>query len=116
VMLDMQKEKKWRPPVIATVSTRNEGITELWSALLEHRIYMEKSGQLTEMRHLRVGRELTEQVEYLVKKEIWDQVKDRIALDDLIERITNREQDPYSAAFNLLRKISFINGSGREGA
>jgi LAO/AO transport system kinase len=116
VMLDMQKEKKWRPPVIATVSTRNEGITELWSALLEHRIYMENSGQLTEMRHLRVGRELTEQVEYLVKKEIWDQVKDRIALDDLIERITNREQDPYSAAFNLLRKISFINGSGREGA
>lgn len=116
VMLDMQKEKKWRPPVIATVSTRNEGITELWSALLEHRSYMEKSGQLTEMRHLRVGRELTEQVEYLVKKEIWDQVKDRIALDDLIERITNREQDPYSAAFNLLRKISFINGSGREGA
>jgi LAO/AO transport system kinase len=116
VMLDMQKEKKWRPPVIATVSTRNEGITELWSALLEHRSYMEKSGQLMEMRHLRVGRELTEQVEYLVKKEIWDQVKDRIALDDLIERITNREQDPYSAAFNLLRKISFINGSGREGA
>ncbi len=112
VMLDMQGDKKWRPPVLATVSTRNEGIADMWSSLLKHRNYMEESGNLEEIRRQRIGRELAEQLEYLVKKEIWEQVKEKIKLDDLIEKINNREQDPYSAADKLLRKISFYNSKG----
>jgi LAO/AO transport system kinase len=115
MMLDMKPDVPWRPPVQATISTINEGVDELWSSLREHRRHMEESGRLLEMRRERVSRELTDQVEYLVKSRIWDQVKEKISLDDLVERIVLRKQDPYSSARKLLEKINFFNGDSGEG-
>lgn len=109
VMLDMKSGSHWRPPVISTVSTRNEGIDELWTALKRHREYMEESGRLMDIRRQRVRRELTEQVEYLVKNRIWNQVKETIELDDIVDKIVRRKQDPYSTARDLLEKIDFYN-------
>ncbi|MDW7739541.1 MAG: methylmalonyl Co-A mutase-associated GTPase MeaB [Bacillota bacterium] len=108
-MLDM-KSSSWRPPVVPTISIRGEGIEELWKAIREHRKFMEESGKLLEIRRERVRRELTEQVEYLVKNKIWDRVKAKIELDALVEKIVLREQDPYSSARELLERINFYNG------
>lgn len=107
VMLDMKNSTAWRPPVVSTISVKNEGIDLLWQSIGEHREYMEKSGRLLEIRRERVERELTEQVEYLVKKRIWDRVKAEIKLDNLVEDIVHRRQDPYSTASDLLEKINF---------
>jgi len=107
-MLDMKNSNKWRPPVVTTVATRNEGIDNLWEALQQHRSHLEESGRLMEIRRQRVRRELTEQVEYLVKSKIWSQVKDTIELNDMVEKILLRRQDPYSAASELLEKIDFF--------
>ncbi len=115
MMLDMKKSKEWRPPVIPTVSLINEGIDQLWEALQEHRRYMEESGRLLDIRRERVGRELTEQVEYLVKSSIWNQVKEEIELESLVEKIVHRRQDPYSAAADLLDKINFYGQEAEEG-
>lgn len=107
VMLDMKNSTAWRPPVVSTISVKNEGIDLLWQSIGDHREYMEKSGRLLEIRRERVERELTEQVEYLVKKRIWDRVKAEIKLDNLVEDIVHRRQDPYSTASDLLEKINF---------
>ena len=108
MMLDMKNSASWRPAVIPTVSIRGEGIEELWTALKEHRRYLETSGQLAEVRLQRVRRELTEQVEYLVKNRIWAEVKDKFVLEELIEKIARREKDPYSLACELLDSINFF--------
>ncbi len=115
MMLDMKKSDKWRPPVIPTISVRSEGIAEVWGALKEHRSYMEKSGYLMEIRRQRVSRELTEQVEYLVKSRIWERVKERFKLDSLVEKIVLRQKDPYSTANELLEQIKFYGENGKEG-
>lgn len=107
MMLDMKGDMDWRPPVLCTVSVRGEGIEEVWDSLKKHRSYMEDSGHLMEIRRARVRRELTEQVEYLVKNKIWDRVKEQIELDSVVEKITLRRQDPYSAAYELLERIEF---------
>ncbi|MGM0689086.1 MAG: methylmalonyl Co-A mutase-associated GTPase MeaB [Bacillota bacterium] len=115
MMLDMKKNPDWRPPVISTVSVNNEGIKELWKALQDHRQHIEKSGRLLEIRRERVSRELTEQVEYLVKNRIWDQVKVKIELESLVEKIVHRQLDPYSAAADLLEKINFYGDDQEKG-
>jgi len=115
MMLDMKKSPDWRPPVISTVSVKNEGIEELWKALQDHREHNEKSGRLLEIRRERVSRELTEQVEYLVKNRIWDQVKEKIELESLVEKIVHRQLDPYSAAADLLEKINFYGDNQEKG-
>ncbi len=114
-MLDMKNFDAWRPPVIPTVSVSNEGIDELWKAIREHRGYMEDSGRLFDIRKERVRRELTEQVEYLVKNRIWDRVKAKIELDSLVAKIVNRQQDPYSSAGDLLATINFYDQDTEEG-
>jgi len=108
MMLDMKNGAPWRPAVIPTVSIRGEGIEALWSALKEHRHYLEDSGHLAEVRLKRVRRELTEQVEYLVKSRIWEEVKEKILLEELFEKIARREKDPYSSACELLDSIKFF--------
>ncbi len=114
-MLDMKNDQAWRPPVVPTVSVSNEGIYELWSAVQEHRRHMEDSGRLLEIRRERVRRELTEQVEYLVKNRIWDRVKEKIELESLVEKIVKRQKDPYSSAGDLLSKIKFYDQDSEEG-
>lgn len=105
LMLDMKKGARWRPPVVQTVSTRGSGIEDLWSAVKDHRRFMEESGNLLQVRRKRVERELTEQVEYLVKNRTWERVRDRIELDELVEMIVERRKDPYSAAWELVEKV-----------
>jgi LAO/AO transport system kinase len=115
MMLDMKNEQSWRPPVVPTVSVEGEGTEQLWTVLKEHRKYLQDSGRLQDVRLLRVRRELTEQVEYLVKDRIWNQVKEKIAFEELVEKIARRDQDPYSAACELLEKINFYERNGKEG-
>ncbi len=107
MMLDMQGDKSWRPPVIPAVSIRGEGAAELWEALKKHRQYLETSGELDRVRRLRIRRELTEQVEYLVKQKVWEQIKETIDYDKLVEEIAGRKKDPYSSACELLENINF---------
>ena len=115
LMLDMKKSEPWRPPVIQTISVSNEGIEELWQALQKHRDHMEESGRLLEIRRERVKRELTEQVEYLVKSKIWDEVKEHLEFDSLVENIVHRRQDPYSKSADLLAQIKFYDRGPGEG-
>ncbi len=115
MMLDMKKDNSWRPPVLKTVSVRDEGIEAVWDALKEHRRSLEESGRLWEIRRNRIRRELTEQVEYLVKNRIWDRVKEQIEFASLVERIVQRKSDPYSAACELLEGIDFYGEEGKKG-
>ncbi|MEW5783815.1 MAG: methylmalonyl Co-A mutase-associated GTPase MeaB [Bacillota bacterium] len=106
-MLEMKGGYAWRPPVVATVSTRDQGIEALWQVLADHRSYLEESGRLQAVRRERVRRELTEQVEHLVKSGVWDRIKTLAALENLLEDIARRRADPYSTARKLLEKINF---------
>jgi LAO/AO transport system kinase len=107
IMLDMKGNSKWRPPVVLTVSTREERISEFWDALQEHRRFLEESNRLLEVRKARVRLELAEQVEYLVKSQAFEKIKERISLEEVVEEIALRRQDPYSAAWDLLKQIDF---------
>ncbi len=106
-MLDLKSCCDWRPPVVPAVSTRGEGIGALWQSVQEHREYLEKSGRLLEIRKERISRELTEQVEHLVKTMVWEKIKVRMTLGSLVEEIALRRRDPYSAARELLAQIEF---------
>ena len=49
-ILSLDRDRAWRPPIILTEATRNEGVAELWGKISEHRAHLEESGQLDERR------------------------------------------------------------------
>jgi LAO/AO transport system kinase len=104
-MLELKERCGWRPPVLPTDSVRDEGISILWQRILDHRQYLEQSGRLNQARKEQVKRELTEQVEHLVKNKVWEQIRLKAPLEQLIEEIVKRRRDPYSVARDLLSMI-----------
>ncbi len=47
-MLDLSALADWRPPIVATVAARNEGIGDLWDAVLAHRAHLDRDRRARE--------------------------------------------------------------------
>lgn len=101
-MLDMKKTGGWRPPVVQTVSLSGVGIQDLWTKILAHKAYLESSGVLLNQRKKRLREEVKEILEYELKKHVWQAVEASGEMDILVEKLYQREVNPYSAAENLI--------------
>jgi LAO/AO transport system kinase len=95
------RTKGWRPPIHKTVASRREGIAELAGAIQAHWAYLEQSGGLVWRERERAAAEL----ETILQQESLRLVlarTDQARLSALIDRIVQRELDPYSASQRLL--------------
>lgn len=93
----------WQPPIHKTVATRREGIPELGEAIQAHRAHLEQTGTLAWRERERAAAEL----ETIIREESLRQVLARTnpaQLAALIDRIVQRELDPYTAGQQLLNR------------
>jgi LAO/AO transport system kinase len=97
-------EATWKPPVVATVATRNEGIEELWSAVQRHRTFQEENGALQARRRRRISREIKEIVSERHRERI--EFEEAELLNRLTDSVLARELDPYEAAGRLIASLS----------
>ncbi len=101
MMLDLTGHMDWRPKVIQTVATRNEGVDELWEAIEEHRAYQEQSGQLERRREAR----LRDELRGIVLSRLREEAESRCSgeqFEKLVAQVAARDLDPYAAAEELL--------------
>jgi len=92
----------WRPPICKTIATRGEGVPTLLEAIAAHRAYLEKTPALALRERARVEDELHDILGCLLMRRLMAHVPPE-ELARLIDRITARELDPYSAAEALLQ-------------
>ena len=96
---------RWRPPVLTTVASRDEGIDAVVAALDEHREVSERTGQAVR-RRVRRAREEVEALALTMLRERWEAESGRGApgedLDRLAAGVAAGRQDPYAAADDLL--------------
>src|SRR5207249_2316317 len=59
IALADRTEDDWKPPIVTTVATRNEGIQELVSRLNQHWAWLSETGELKNRRLARAREELT---------------------------------------------------------
>jgi len=91
-------EINWRPPIIPTVATRQEGIDKLWEAVLQHRRHLESSGRAKELAERRLRDETAEVAAELARD------RTRRALEEdprLAERLLS-DGTPYRTAEEIL--------------
>jgi LAO/AO transport system kinase len=100
-MLGGGSPRAWVPPVVHTVATERAGIAELCDAVVEHRRYLDRSGELAERRRRRVQHELRAiVVEQLARRA--DELCRGATFDRVLTRIAAGTLDPYTAASELL--------------
>jgi len=97
IALASRAEDDWKPPIVATVAVRNEGIQELVSRLNQHWSWLNDTGELKKRRLARVREELAALVFAALRR--------RLAggrLDELAGRVADGTLDPFQAADELL--------------
>ncbi|WP_347548376.1 methylmalonyl Co-A mutase-associated GTPase MeaB [Pseudalkalibacillus hwajinpoensis] len=100
-MLDIVKhDAPWRPPIVQTVSVRNEGLEEVWQRLTDHFEYSKRSGEREARRKTFLEREVIEVVHAEMMKKLVD--REQASDKGWIEDVTSGAVDPYSAAVQLL--------------
>lgn len=100
-MLDFGGERAWRPTITDTVATDGRGVDELWRQIVEHRTYLDDTGELTTRRAHRAGvalervlaATLAARVATLAVGAQWEA---------LVTALIAGQTDPYSAVDELL--------------
>ena len=102
-MLELQDEINFTPPIVKVISTKGEGIDELFDAISTHREYMQTSGEYKTRRVINQKIELIDILrENFIKSIMSGNNYDN--LSGIVNQINNKEIDVYSASELILNK------------
>ena len=97
-------EGSWRPPIVKTVASRDEGLDDVVAEIDRHHAWLEASGELS-VRRTHRARDEIEAIAVTALRERWGDVHGRSELDDLAAAVAAGDSDPYTAAETLLAEI-----------
>ena len=98
-------EKDRRIPVLTTVAKENKGTVELVKEIEDHKNYLKKTKMFDIQRRKRYEAELIEIIRKRLMNFIFDESTFKGKVESLIDKISKKEVDPYSAADEILGKI-----------
>jgi LAO/AO transport system kinase len=101
-MLDLGRAQEWRPLIVETTATSNEGTDALWDAIDAHRRFLDKD-LLAQARRQRTRVELDKVVSAVLRSRVAQLAHEgayEAQVDALVEGLT----DPYRAADELLNE------------
>jgi LAO/AO transport system kinase len=104
LMLDLSQLGDWRPPIVPTVATDASGVDRLWSAVTDHRAFLESSGLLHQRRQQRMRRELRRIVTTRLDAKA-RALSSGATYEQLEKEVLARSLDPWTAADRLLEGI-----------
>jgi LAO/AO transport system kinase len=99
------KDIDWEIPVLSTEAQNNVGVEALLDTMVRHRTTLEQAGALAGRRR----RRRRDEFRTLLLEELGASIDRRLASGDLartLERVTEGEMDPYSAAAAVLAVLS----------
>ncbi|HEX3297956.1 MAG TPA: methylmalonyl Co-A mutase-associated GTPase MeaB [Nocardioides sp.] len=97
-------EGDWRPPILKTVASTNDGLDAVATEIDRHHDWLESSGELA-VRRTRRARDEIEAIALTALRARWGDVHGRSELDDLAQQVAAGESDPYAAAETLLAEL-----------
>lgn len=98
-------EQAWSVPVMKTIAIEGEGVAELVAKMLNHYDHLHQTGQWRQREEARSRREL----ELLLKDQFIDRLRATLTPAEetaLVEALAGRETDPYTAAKQLLGRVT----------
>ena len=102
-LLKFVKDRK--TPVLTTVAKQNKGIMELVKEIEDHHKYLKKTKMFDVQRRMRYEAELVEIIRKRLMNFIFDESKFKGKVEDLIDKISKKQVDPYTASEEILGKI-----------
>lgn len=106
-----QRDDQWTPPVLRTIGTQGEGITELADALERHFHYLETSGELRTRRRTRLRERVVDVVEQKTRQRLWADQPTSDWLEAQLPELESGRATPFMIADALLaRSADLLTG------
>ena len=86
-------------------SKENKGIVKLVNEIVDHKKYLNKTKMFDVKRRKRYEAELVEIIRKRLMNFIFDESTFKGKVEDLIDQISKKQVDPYTAAEEILGKI-----------
>ena len=105
-LIDISCDGKDRKiPVLTTIAKESNGISELIDEIQNHWEYLKKTKKYDINRRKRYEAELIEIIRKRLMNFIFDEITFKEKVESLVDKISNKQVDPYSAADEILGKI-----------
>jgi GTPase len=112
-ILTLDKDRPWRPPIVLTEATTDEGVAKLWAKVEEHRAYLEENGALEERRRQNLAGEVFAVASARAKAHLQGAVEGDPELRRLLDEVQQRELDPLTAVQEILEKVFHLPPGAR---
>jgi GTPase len=110
-ILTLDKDRPWRPPIVLTEATTDEGVSKLWEKVEEHKAHLEEGGSLEERRRRNLAGEVFAVASARAKTHLQNAVEGDPELRRLLDEVQQRELDPLTAVQEIMDKV-FKLGDG----
>jgi LAO/AO transport system kinase len=108
-------EEGWTPRVVETVAEDATGVDDLIETLADHATYLEESGKGEERARQRYAEEIRTLLREDVNQLVAGELRARGGIEAYVERVLDRETDPYAVADELVAPIEECVEAEREG-
>jgi LAO/AO transport system kinase len=96
----------WEPPIVKTVATSGEGVSDLAQAVEAHRRHLETTGEKARREVARARATFVTMLrERLLRGALSRLAREEGHLDEIAQRIASRQADPYALADELASRI-----------
>ena len=106
MMLDLNREQKYRPPVVKVIANENNGIDKLLEHIEKHIEFMDTSGEYLTRKKLSIKTEIVEIFRDNILHSLKELSEKTKVIEETVERVLIKEIDPYTAAkemYNILK-------------
>ena len=105
-VLEFNCHDEYIPPVLKTIADQGEGVVELMEAVEAHGAYMISSGKAVETGKKKIALKLMDIFQGTILRDIQRLDDETNLLQRLVESVYNKKMEPYTAAEQLIQKIS----------
>jgi len=105
-MLDFNRNKEYRPPVLNIIARDNKGIEKLLELIEKHWEYENKSGSYKQKKLSRLRAEIMDIFRDEVMKTLYSISENTNIINELAQKVMDKQMDPYSAADRLMDEFT----------
>jgi LAO/AO transport system kinase len=104
-------KQAWRPPIVMVAAVKEEGIAQVWEAILSHQTFLKASGALTSRRQERVKQEVVALVAERAREEARRLLDGDTPVGRRLRENRNGKLNPYALAEEVLGERASQGGS-----
>jgi LAO/AO transport system kinase len=103
----VEEHGDWVPPIVKTIASKNQGISDLDDAIARHYAYLAESGELDRRNRDRVRIRIETQLKERFMERLIGGTIARDAYEQLLEDVLRKKTNPHDAAENVLSRVGF---------